>query len=253
MERMREAGRRASRVLQTLAPMVKVDVSLDELDSMAEKLTYDEGCVPAFKGYMGYRHTLCASVNEEVVHGIPSPRKLKRGDILGIDYGLVYDGYYADSAVTIPVGDIPERLETLLKVTMDSLYAGIQAAKVGNSVQDVSRAIQNAIVPYGFGIVRDFVGHGIGTSLHEPPQVPNYVDAAPTTPLTHGMAIAIEPMVTLGSSRVKVLPDGWTVVTQDGSMAAHYEHTILILESGPEVLTEWDGEAYRHVLRRGKI
>jgi methionyl aminopeptidase len=237
---MRQAGKLVSRVLMELADKVQPGVALIDLDQEAEKLTRGYGAVPAFKGYMGFKHTLCLSVNEQVVHGVPSPRKLKDGDIVGVDFGLVYEGYYGDSAVTLPVGPVPDNAIQLMKATRDSLYAGIQAARAGKTLKDVARAIEGTVKPFGYGIVREFVGHGIGQKLHEDPQVPNYEAGASNLALRPGMTIAIEPMVNEGKANVRVLEDRWTAVTVDGKLSAHFEHTIAITDGEPEILTEWE-------------
>lgn len=236
---MREAGKRVALVLMELTQTAKPGVTLLELDALAEKLTQQLGAVPAFKGYSGYKHALCTSLNEQVVHGIPTNRALKEGDILGLDFGLVFRGFYGDSAITIPIGKISKEASQLLQVTKDSLYAGIDAARAGNTIKDIARAVEATTQPYGFGIVREFVGHGIGTRLHEEPQIPNYEAGAPNLRLKPGMTLAIEPMVNAGTHKVKVLEDKWTAVTQDGRLSAHYEHTVLVTEGDPEILTSW--------------
>lgn len=244
---MREAGRRLARILETIAGLAKPGVTLLELDQEAERLTLAASSKPAFKGYLGYRNTLCTSVNEQVVHGIPSSRKLSDGDIIGLDYGLVYEGFYSDSAVTVPVGKVSDVARNLMKVTATSLYAGIDACRVGNTLKDVARAVEGAVKPHGYGIVREFVGHGIGQRLHEDPQVPNYESGASSLKLKAGMTIAIEPMINLGTHQVKVLEDRWTAVTVDGKLSAHFEHSVAITENGPEVLTEWEGDNFRRL------
>jgi methionyl aminopeptidase len=236
---MRSAGRKVARVLIELTRMAKPGVKLLELDKAAEKWTLELGATPAFKGYMGYQHTLCTSVNDQIVHGIPSDRSLADGDIIGLDFGLIYQGYYSDSAVTIAIGKIPDSAKKLMQVTKDSLYAAIDVSRAGNTLKDVARAIEETVEPHSYGIVREFVGHGIGTKLHEDPQVPNYQAGASNLKLRSGMTIAIEPMINGGTHQVKVLPDKWTAVTRDGSLSAHYEHTIAITEGEPEILTLW--------------
>ena len=244
---MREAGKRLSTILQQVAKLAKPGVTLLELDQEAERLTIEAGCKPAFKGYMGYRHTLCTSVNEQVVHGIPNSRKLSEGDIIGLDYGLVYQGYYSDSAVTVPIGQVPDVAKDLMKVTAASLYAGISASRAGNTLKDVARAVEQAVKPHGYGIVREFVGHGIGQRLHEDPQVANYEAGASSLKLRPGMTIAIEPMVNLGTHQVKVLDDRWTAVTVDGKLSAHFEHSIVVTDGEPEILTEWQDEGFKRL------
>jgi methionyl aminopeptidase len=193
--------------------------------------------VPAFKGYHGFPATLCISVNEEVIHGIPGPRALRDGDIVSIDLGVVLDGFYGDAAITVPVGAITAEAAALLRVTEESLYQGIEQAKVGGRVSDIGHAVQRHVEAHGFSVVREFVGHGVGLALHEEPQVPNYGPAGRGPRLAEGMTLAIEPMVAMGKAAVKVLGDGWTAVTKDRSLAAHFEHTIAITAAGPVILT----------------
>jgi methionyl aminopeptidase len=236
---MRKSGELTSRVLFELTKHVQPGVSLLELNKIAEELTLSFGAKPAFKGYLGFAHSLCASVNEQVVHGVPSERKLVEGDVIGLDFGLVYEGFYGDSAVTVGVGKISEKAKKLMQVTKDSLYSAIDASREGNTLKDIAKAIEQTIKPHGYGIVREFVGHGIGTRLHEDPQVANYEAGASNLRLKAGMTIAIEPMVNEGTHRVRVLGDKWTVTTEDGGLSAHYEHTIAITDSDPEILTSW--------------
>jgi methionyl aminopeptidase len=213
-------------------------VSTKEIDAEVEALILARGATPAFKGYRGYPATVCTSINEEVVHGIPSPkRKLKEGDIIGLDLGCIVEGYYGDCAITLPVGAVPPRVQELIDVTRESLDKAIVQCRAGNRIGDISHTVQMHCESHGFGVVRSFVGHGIGRALHEEPQVPNFGDAGRGPALKAGMVLAIEPMVTMGSYEVQVLEDGWTAVTTDGSMAAHFEDTIAITEDGPEVLT----------------
>lgn len=236
---MRKSGELTSRVLFELTKHVQPGISLLELNKIAEELTLSFGAKPAFKGYLGFAHSLCASVNEQVVHGVPSERKLVEGDVIGLDFGLVYEGFYGDSAVTVGVGKISESAQKLMQVTKDSLYAAIDASREGNTLKDIAKAIEQTVKPHGYGIVREFVGHGIGTRLHEDPQVANYEAGASNLRLKSGMTIAIEPMVNAGTHRVRVLGDKWTVTTEDGGLSAHYEHTIAITDSEPEILTSW--------------
>ncbi len=244
IEKMRASGKLTGEILQQLKSLIVPGVSLLELDRKAEELTLAGGAKPAFKGYMGYRHTLCTSVNEQVVHGVPSDRKLKEGEIIGLDYGLVMDGYYGDSAITVPVGEVSAEAKKLMKVTHDSLYAAIAQSRPGNTLKDIAAAIEAVVKPHKYGIVRDFVGHGIGQKLHEEPQIPNYVEGASSLKLRPGMTIAIEPMINQGGAQVKVLKDRWTCVTEDGRLSAHFEHTLLITENEPEILTDWANQAY---------
>ncbi|MFM8270114.1 MAG: type I methionyl aminopeptidase, partial [Pseudomonadota bacterium] len=210
-----------------------------ELNQIAEDLTLSMGAKPAFKGYLGFAHSLCTSVNEHVVHGVPSRRKLVEGDVIGLDFGLVFEGFYGDSAVTLGIGRISDKAKKLMQITKDSLYAAIDAAREGNTLKDIARAIEDTIRPHKYGIVKEFVGHGIGTKLHEDPQVANYEAGASNLKLRSGMTIAIEPMINEGTHRIKVLEDKWTVATEDGGLSAHYEHTIAITKGEPEILTAW--------------
>lgn len=233
IEIMAEASRVVAEVLEIVRKEVRSGISTDELDRLAEKEIRARGATPAFKGYRNYPKTLCASVNEQVVHGIPSGRKLKEGDIIGLDLGAIVGGFYGDSAVTVAVGRVPEKIATLVQVTEESLYLGIEQAVVGNRLTDISNAVQRHIESAGYSVVTEFVGHGIGRHLHEEPQVPNYGKPGQGPRLQSGMVLAIEPMVNMGGSAVRVLEDRWTAVTADGSLSAHFEHTIAIQPSGP--------------------
>jgi len=233
IEVMARASRLVAETLQHLKAHVKPGVATDELDRLAEEFIRSRGGKPAFKGYRSYPKTLCISVNDQVVHGIPSKRVLKEGDIVGLDLGAIVEGFYGDSAMTLPVGAIDSKAAELLRVTEAALYAGIEQAVVGNRLSDISHAVQERAESAGFSIVTDFVGHGIGRQLHEEPQVPNYGKPGQGPRLQAGMVLAIEPMVNMGKSDVKVLDDQWTAVTKDGSLSAHFEHTIAIQPSGP--------------------
>ena len=238
LERMRQAGRLVGEVLTELASKVAPGVSTGELDALAEKLIRDAGATPAFKGYHGYPATICASVNDEVIHGIPSGRRvLQEGDIISIDFGASLDGYFGDSAVTLPVGHVSEEAATLLRVTEEALYKAIERVRPGARVSDIGHAVQQHVEAYGFSVVREFVGHGIGQRMHEEPQVPNYGDPGRGPRLAEGMVLAIEPMVNAGKAAVKVLADGWTAVTRDRSLSAHFEHTVAITAGEPRILT----------------
>lgn len=234
---MRQAGRMVAELLEVLRKSVHPGISTIELDALAEKTIGRLGGKPAFKGYRGFPATICTSVNEEVVHGIPSRRKLKEGDIIGLDVGVVVEGYFADAAVTVPVGGVPARTQDLLAVTEGALYEGIRMARSSNRLSDISHAVQRAVETHGYSVVRDFVGHGIGAELHEPPQIPNYGAPGFGPVLKPGMCLAIEPMVNQGGVAVEVLDDGWTAVTKDRSLSAHFEHTIAVTENEPEILT----------------
>ena len=233
---MAKASRVVAEALEVLKSAAKPGVTTDELDRLAEAEIRCRGAIPAFKGYRNYPKTLCASVNEQVVHGIPSKRVLKDGDIIGLDLGAIVGGFYGDSAVTIAVGRIDEKAATLVRVTEESLSLGIQQAVVGNRLSDISHAVQQHVEAAGYSVVTEFVGHGIGRQLHEEPQVPNYGKPGQGPRLQPGMVLAIEPMVNMGGSAVRVLDDRWTAVTVDGSLSAHFEHTIAIQPSGPALV-----------------
>ncbi len=233
IEIMARASKLVAETLQVLKREVRPGITTDDLDKIAEDYIRSGGGVPAFKGYRNYPKTLCASVNEEVVHGIPSKRELKEGEIIGLDLGAIIDGFYGDSAMTLPVGRIPPRVAELLRVTEEALEAGIAQAIVGNRLSDVSHAIQRHAEAAGFSVVTEFVGHGIGRQLHEEPQIPNYGKPGSGPRLQVGMVLALEPMVNMGKSGVRILDDAWTAVTKDGSLSAHFEHTIAIQASGP--------------------
>lgn len=237
IETMRQVSQAVAETLRGLETMVKPGVKTEELDAFAEQSLRDRGVEPGFKGYRGYPSTICASRNEVVVHGIPSVEVLREGDIISIDLGGILDGYYGDAAVTLPVGKIPDDARRLLSVTREALEKGIDKARVGNRLHDISWAIQNCAEDEAFSIVRDYVGHGIGKNLHEEPQVPNFGKPNSGPRLRDGMVIAIEPMVNAGTHEVELLKDGWTVVTADRKLSAHFEHTVAIRDSGPDVLT----------------
>lgn len=235
---MREAGRITARALRLVGEAVAIGVSTLELDRIAEEAIRGEGALPAFKGYHGFPATICASLNGEVVHGIPSPnRTLSDGDVLSVDVGAIVNGYYGDSAMTFPVGAISDEAARLLDVTRRSLDAGIAKARPGMRLYDISNAVQTVAEAAGFSVVREYVGHGIGRSMHEEPQIPNYGPAGKGPTLEEGMVLAIEPMINAGSADVRSLDDGWTVVTMDGAYSAHFEHTVAIGPEGPIVLT----------------
>jgi methionyl aminopeptidase len=239
IEKMRRSGHIVRQVLDMVAAMVAPGLSTMDLERAAEKKIRDLGAKPAFKGYYDYPCVLCTSINHEVVHGIPSEtRLLAAGDIVSIDCGVVLDGYYGDAAVTVPVGEISEAVRTLVAVTKESLHKGIAAAQVGGRVGDIGAAVQQHVEAAGFSVVREFVGHGIGTKLHEDPQVPNYGVRDQGLKLKEGMVIAIEPMVNAGEASVRVLDDKWTAVTQDGKPSAHFEHCVAITKDGPVILTD---------------
>ena len=243
IEKIKKCGNIISEVHSILGKLVEPGISTWELDKVAEDYTVSKGYVPAFKGYQNFPGSICASINHEVVHGIPSKNRiLKKGDIIGIDFGVYKDGFYADSAFTFGVGNIGSDLELLLDVTRDSLVKGIENAVIGNKLYDISKSIQDHVENNGFSIVRSYVGHGIGRNLHEDPQVPNFVLESEkrenSLDLVEGLVIAIEPMVNVGNYEVEVSNDNWTVVTKDGSLSAHFEHTIAITKKGPVNLTK---------------
>ena len=234
---MKAAGQIVARVLKRLSAMVEPGITTRDLDYEAERMIRDAGAYPTFKGYHGYTASICASINDEVVHGIPGKRKLREGDIIGIDCGATYQGYVGDSAVTVPVGNVSEQVKRLVETTRQSLYKAIEKCQVGNRLGDVCNAVQSYVEPLGYSVVRNYCGHGIGRAMHEEPQVPNYGRAGTGPVLREGWVIAIEPMINLGRHDVKVLSDGWTVITMDGQPSAHFEHTVAITEDGPHILT----------------
>lgn len=237
IEKMRKSNAIVAAILEELSRKIRPGVKTIELDRLSEELALKKGARPAFKGYRGYPYSLCTSVNSEVVHGMPSERELKEGDIVSLDFGILNDGYYGDAAVTVPVGEITPGARKLLKITEEALYRGIAEIKAGNRIGDISSAIQGHVEAAGYSVVRDLVGHGIGKSLHEDPQVPNYGSGGRGIELKPGMVFAIEPMVNEGTYRVEILRDGWTVVTADGKLSAHFEHSVAITENGPVILS----------------
>jgi len=245
IDKLRRANQLVGRVLAELRAMVTPGVTTQDIDEVAEARVREAGAKPAFKGYHGYPATVCASINEQVVHGIPSARPLVKGDIVSIDMGAVLDGYFGDCAVTVPVSDIASEASELLRVTEESLFRGIDAVKPGARVSDIGAAVQQHVEAAGFSVVREFVGHGIGTSLHEEPQIANYGPAGHGPRLSEGMVFAIEPMVNAGTPDVKVLADGWTAVTRDGRLSAHFEHTVVVTREGCEILTLLAADAGR--------
>lgn len=235
--KMEVASRIVAEILEEVKGRIRPGMETRELDEIAEAECRRRRVEPAFKGYRGYPASLCIAVNEEVVHGIPGPRKLKAGDIVSLDFGVRYDGFYGDAAVTVPVGEVSPQAQLLLKATEESLYAAIDKMRVGGRLSDISHATQTTVERYGFAVIRQFVGHGIGRSLHEDPQIPNFGPPGKGPVLRAGMTFAIEPMTSAGSWQIKILPDGWTAVTQDGSLAAHFEHTVALTEKGILILS----------------
>ncbi|TWH47058.1 type I methionyl aminopeptidase [Sporomusa sp. KB1] len=235
---LRDAGRIVAEALNEVKKAVKPDVTTLEIDRIAEQYIKSKGAVPTFKGYNGFPGNICASVNEEVVHGIPGLKRLKNGDNISIDLGATINGYVGDAAITVPVGQVDAEMKKLIEVTEQSLYKGIEKAIVGNRLSDISHEIQTYTEGYGYGVVRDYVGHGIGRNMHEDPQIPNYGLPGRGPRLKSGMTLAIEPMINAGTHEVKTLGNNWTVVTVDGKPSAHFEHTIAITPDGPEILTK---------------
>jgi len=241
LQYMRDAGKIVANTLAELEKAVEPGISTQELDKVSEDFIVKAGAAPAFKGYGGFPATICASINEEVVHGIPGLRKVETGDIISIDCGAVINGYFGDSAVTLAIGDITSEAQQLLDVTRESLFAGIDQAQVNNRLYDISSSVQTFVESKGFSVVRDYVGHGIGRNMHEDPQVPNFGKPGRGPRLQSGMTLAIEPMVNVGTYEVTTKQDNWTVVTRDGKLSAHFEHTIAITDNGPEILTKGYG------------
>ncbi len=238
IEKMRKSNLIVAGILEVLKDSVRPGIATMDLERITEQEIEKRGTRPAFKGYRDYKYCLCTSVNNEVVHGMPSAKRiLREGDILSIDFGVLHDGFYGDSAITVPVGQVDSEAMRLIRVTAESLEKAIDAAREGNRLMDISHAVQSHVEAAGFSVVREFVGHGIGRQLHEPPQVPNFGVPGRGIRLRAGMVLAIEPMINMGASEVKVLPDGWTAVTVDGSLSAHFEHTVAITEKGPYVLS----------------
>ena len=235
---MREACKISAEALKLIGEAIEPGVTTAELDRIAEKFILSKGATPNFKGYHGYPATACISINNEVIHGIPTAkRKIKEGDIVSVDLGALFEGYHGDNAATFACGDISPEAQRLIDTTRESLYEGIKMARAGGRIGDISFAIQSYVEARGYSVVRDFVGHGVGTSLHEAPEVPNFGTAGRGVRLLPGMTLAIEPMVNMGNYGVKVMPDGWTVLTKDGSLSAHFEHTVAITTDGPQIMT----------------
>lgn len=234
---MRRSGKITAKVLSDLMRAARPGITTRELDALAEKGIRELGGEPTFKGYRGYPASVCTSVNDQVVHGIPDAYRLREGDLLSIDLGTTLDGYVSDSAVTVPIGAISEPSKRLLRVTQECLMLGIEQMRAGNHLGDIGYAVQQHAEANGYGVVRELVGHGVGTEMHEDPQVPNYGKRGTGVKLRPGMVLAVEPMITQGEREVKILEDGWTVVTADGTPAAHFEHTIAVTEDGPKILT----------------
>lgn len=243
IQQMYEANQIVAATLQMLEERIEPGLTTWQLDQWAEKFCRKRQALPAFKGYRGFPGSLCVSINEQVVHGIPSKKViLLEGDIISIDFGVKFNGFYGDSAITVPVGAIKDDVQALVTATRESLYHGIAAIQKGNRVADISAAVQNHVEKQGFSVVRQFVGHGIGKNLHEPPEIPNYVQGKNSPKLHVGMVLAVEPMINLGGHEVLVLQDGWTVVTRDKKVSAHFEHSIALTDDGPLVLSKRENE-----------
>lgn len=240
MQGIRKSNQIVAKILSELRNMVKSGIKTKELDEYAEMRCKEMNAVPAFKGYRGFPCALCTSVNEEIVHGIPSSRKLKEGDIISLDFGVKYEGFFGDAAVTYSVGKIPSPAQKIIKVVKESLFRGIEQAKNGNRISDISHAVQSYVESKGYSVIRNFVGHGIGFSLHEEPQVPNFGMPGRGPKIKTGMVVAIEPMIAVGDWSVEILEDGWTAITRDRGLSAHYEHTIAVTSTGTKILSLLD-------------
>jgi len=250
IEMMRASNQIVARILSELKKMIRPGLETRELDKYAEKRARELGAEPAFKGYRGYPASLCVSINEEIVHGIPSERKLKEGDLVSLDFGVIYQGFYGDAAITIPVGTVSDEAKKLIEVAEKSFFSGLEKLRVGNRLSDVSAAIQAEVEKAGFSVIRAFVGHGIGRSLHEEPQVPNFGLPGHGPKLKKGLTLAIEPMIAAGHWEIEILEDGWTAVTRDRSLTAHYEHTVALTDEGVEILSQELEESMNSGLRR---
>jgi methionyl aminopeptidase len=242
IEKMVVSGRVLAEILQAVQARVRPGVSTRELDQLAYRLCMDRKVKPAFKGYHGFPYSLCVSVNEEVVHGFPSERRLAEGDIVSLDFGVYRDGYFSDAALTLAVGAVSPEASALIRVTREALFAGLAQVKAGNRLGDVSAAVQERVEAGGYSVVRHFVGHGIGRALHEDPQIPNFGEPGRGPVLKAGMVLAVEPMVNAGGLEVEILPDGWTAVTRDRSLSAHFEHTVAVTENGCRILSQPDSD-----------
>ena len=234
---IRKSSRIVAQILADLRNMIEPGVTTKDLDAFAEKKAREMGAIPAFKGYRGYPACLCTSINEEIIHGIPSSRKLREGDILGLDFGVVYDGYYGDAAVTYPVGEVTLEASRLIEAAEKAFFKGFEKIQEGNRISDISHAIQNSVEAQGFSVIRAFVGHGIGISLHEEPQIPNFGPPGRGPKIKRGLVLAIEPMIAAGDWNIKIKDDNWTAITKDRSLSAHYEHTVALTQEGAEILS----------------
>ena len=242
IEAIRRSNQIVAKVLSELKSLIKPGVQTKELDDYAERITKKMGAIPAFKGYRGYPASLCTSINEEIVHGIPSSRALREGDIISLDFGVIHQGFYGDAAVTYPVGKVSRRAEKLIETAEKAFFTGIQQMKEGLRISDISSAIQGYVESCGFSVIRNFVGHGIGLSLHEEPQVPNFGQPGRGPRIKPGLVLAIEPMIAVGDWHIEILKDNWTAVTQDRGLSAHYEHTVAVTENGLQILSSLEEE-----------
>jgi methionyl aminopeptidase len=249
---MKRSNQIVAKILSELGLIIKPGIQTKELNEYAERRTREMDAVPAFKGYRGYPASLCTSINEEIVHGIPSSRTLRSGDIISLDFGVVYDGFYGDAAVTYPVGEITPQIEKLIATARESFAMGVAKIKEGNRISDISYAIQSHVESQGFSVIRSFVGHGIGFSLHEEPQVPNFGSPGRGPKLKPGMVLAIEPMIAIGNWEVEILSDNWTAVTKDRSLSAHYEHTVALTQNGVEILSLQEDENNRGYVKESR-
>lgn len=249
---MKRSNQIVAKILSELGLMIKPGIQTKELNEYAERRTREMDAVPAFKGYRGYPASLCTSINEEIVHGIPSSRTLRSGDIISLDFGVVYDGFYGDAAVTYPVGEITPQIEKLIATARESFAMGVAKIKEGNRLSDISYAIQSHVESQGFSVIRSFVGHGIGFSLHEEPQVPNFGSPGRGPKLKPGIVLAIEPMIAIGNWEVEILSDNWTAVTKDRSLSAHYEHTVALTQNGVEILSLQEDENNRGYVKESR-
>ncbi len=252
IQSMKRSNQIVAKILSELGLMIMPGIQTKDLDEYAERRTREMDAVPAFKGYRGYPASLCTSINEEIVHGIPSSRTLRSGDIISLDFGVVYDGFYGDAAVTYPVGEITPRAEKLIATARESFTKGVAKVKEGNRLSDVSYAIQSHVESQGFSVIRSFVGHGIGFSLHEEPQVPNFGSPGRGPKLRPGIVLAIEPMISIGNWEVEILSDNWTAVTKDRSLSAHYEHTVALTQNGVEILSLPEDENYHEYVKESR-
>lgn len=242
IQAIRKSNRIVARVLSELETMIKPGIQTRELDEYAETRTREMGAIPAFKGYRDYPASLCTSINEEIVHGIPSSRRLKDGDIISIDFGVLLEGYYGDAAATYPVGEVSPTARKLIRTAQEAFYKGLEKMKTGKRISDISHAIQSHVESKRFAVIRAFVGHGIGLSLHEEPQIPNFGPPRRGPKIKPGMVLALEPMIAAGDWNVEILDDSWTAITRDRSLSAHYEHSVAVTLEGPEILSLWEGE-----------